>query len=173
MKMILVVVILLTPLFSVALYAQQRKTQQQTAPRIMRFDELVDYINSDKIRPGERLVLSGAPLIKKVIGSISEGKGFYRFEYPVIDGKVTTDQDTGGLFLTSEALAKSLRPHLKSNAVTLRVTCTMIEFYGDYDYHLPFVTKIEGIDTNGAIIWTATGVEPPRFRFRTGDKLRD
>jgi len=67
----------------------------------------------------------------------------------------------------SAALAISLRPHLNSDAASMWVTCTLIEFVGEFDvYRSLFATKIEGLDESGETIWTVTGKAPLKLRIR-------
>ena len=162
MKKISIAIILLMPLFSIEFYAQ-RKAQEQTAPRTMKSDEfnkyqeklVVDSTDAERKRHlGKRLIIPDSPPMKKISQYLK--KNLYSIG--------PSDQAIG--FLTSPAMSKNLRPHLKSKAASWRVTGTLVEiFSADISFSV-YATKIEGLDANGAVIWTATGTPPPSLEFK-------
>ncbi|MDQ6785892.1 MAG: hypothetical protein M3033_03620 [Acidobacteriota bacterium] len=163
MKKILIAAFMLIQLFTVSIFAQQRKPQKQTAPRTMKFKKWEDYsekltVNStDAVRKrhlGERLIIPDAPPMKKISSQYLK-KNLYSIQ----------SSNDGMYFLTSPAMAKDLRPHLKSNAASWRVTGTLVEIISADISFFPYATKIEGLDANGAVIWTATGIPPPHLTF--------
>lgn len=123
------------------------------------FDGLSDFVNDySKRRNGERLVVRDAPVPTKVT---------YEKPYLMYSFKPDEDGDVGKTFFTSPALAKALRPHLQERTASLWITCTLIEFAGEFDtYRSPFATKIEGLNAAGATIWTVTGPPPAKLKFR-------
>ncbi|MEQ1764576.1 MAG: hypothetical protein ABL984_15710 [Pyrinomonadaceae bacterium] len=123
------------------------------------FEGLSDFVNDyNKRRNGERLVVRDAPVPAKVI---------YEKAYAMYSFKPDEDGDVGKTFFTSPALAKALRPHLKDGTANLWITCTLIEFAGEFDtYRSPFATKIEGLNAVGETIWTVTGPPPARTKVR-------
>lgn len=123
------------------------------------FDGLSDFVN-DYInrRNGERLVVRDVPVPSKIT---------YERAYAMYSFKPGEDGDVGKTFFTSPALARSLRPHLKQSTASLWITCTLIEFAGEFDtYRSPFATKIEGLNAAGETIWTITGPPPARTKIR-------
>jgi hypothetical protein len=73
--------------------------------------------------------------------------------------------DVGDTFYTSPALAKLLLTHLGTLTESFRITCTLIQFVSSQDvYRSPFATKIEGIDDNGAVVWTVSGPPPLKLK---------
>jgi hypothetical protein len=47
------------------------------------------------------------------------------------------------------------------------VSCTLVEFAGEFDvYRTSFATKIEGLDEQGEVSWTANGPEPARLKYK-------
>ncbi|MGH7784068.1 MAG: hypothetical protein ACREO5_09555, partial [Candidatus Binatia bacterium] len=75
--------------------------------------------------------------------------------------------DVGNTFYTSPALAKRLRQFLQKGAYTERIYCTLVQFVGSYDvYRSPFATKVEGMDENGTLVWTAIGPPPAKLKMR-------
>jgi len=122
------------------------------------FEGLSDFVNDyNNRRNGERLVVRDVPVPAKV----TYEKAYAMYSFKPDDG------DVGNMFFTSATLAKSLRSHLKAGASSMWVTCTLIEFAGEFDtYRSPFATKIEGLDPSGKTIWTVTGTPPAKLKVR-------
>lgn len=131
----------------------------QRPPREWPFDRLGDFVNDyNKRRNGERLVVRDVPLPAKLT---------YEKAYAMYSFKPNDDGDVGSTFFTSASLAKALRPHLKGGAASMWVTCTLIEFAGEFDtYRSSYATKIEGRDATGKTLWTLTGPPPPKLKLR-------
>jgi hypothetical protein len=158
MKECLVVTVMLFQLFNVALYAQRRAAGSQAAPRQMQYEKLADYVDDYNARHnGEHLIVSHVPMVKDVS----------RISASLYDLKVNEEGGVGANFVTSAVLVNSLRPHLKSDTTFLRVSCTLVEFAGEFDvYRTSFATKIEGLDEHGELSWTAAGPEPARLKYK-------
>lgn len=159
MKKHLFASIILTLLLTVGLYAQRRPAVNQTATRKVQFAKLSDYVNDyNHRRNGERLIVGDVPSVTKIT---------YDKAYTMYSFQPDEAGDVGNTFYASPALAKSLRSHLKADTKSLRVTCVLVEFAGEFDvYRSPFATKIEGLGENGEVIWTATGTEPAKLKIR-------
>ena len=135
------------------------EAQRKPAPREMQFDALKKYVEPFpedrrfKRRVGARFIIPDAPPGKKFEPSYV--KNLYRI----------VSAEEGFIFLISAEMAKSLRSHLKSDVAFWRVACTIVEF-GDSDVGLyPYVTKVEGLDKNGMVVWTTIGREPRKLDF--------
>ncbi len=159
MGRILVTALMLAQLFTAPVSAQRRAAASQTTTRQVQYDQLDDYVNDrERHRLGERFVVTDVPLIKEIKRADQPGLSY-----------VTINEVSGvsANFVTSSALARALRPHLKGEASYYRVTCTLVEFSGGLDdYRSPFATKIEGFNYDGKLLWTLTGAQPARVRFR-------
>ena len=146
-----------TLLFAIVLFAQGQNAFSQTNPQKVQFAKLTDYVDSSKRRRGDRLIIDDVPPVEKI--SYEKVEKMYFFQ-PVENGGNAND------FYTSAALAKGMRPHLQSNTTSMRVTCMLIDFGEGIDVlRSPFATKIEGLDENGIVIWTATGPPPSKLKF--------
>lgn len=158
MKKSFVAAVMLLQLFNVSLYAQRRAAGSQAAPRQMQYENLTEYVDDYNARHnGERLIVNQVPMVKEVS----------RINASLYDLKVNEEGGVGANFVTSAVLMNSLRPHLKSDTTYLRVSCTLVEFAGEFDvYRTSFATKIEGLDENGEVTWTATGPAPARLKFK-------
>lgn len=143
----------------VVFYAQGLTVVSQTNPRKIEFAKLSDYVNDwDKRRDGERFVVTDVP-------SFSSMKFERRYNMYSLVGD--ENGDVSNTFYTSPTLAKSLRQYLKNGAASERIYCTLIQFAGDSDvYRSPFATKVEGLDENGKLSWTAIGPPPAKLRMR-------
>ena len=159
MKKSMLVVIVLVQLFTSGAYAQRQTAKNQAIPREVPFEKLSDFVNdSNSRRNGERITVRDVPTVTEV--TFEKAYRMYYF-------KPTRDSDVGSTFFMSAALAISLRPHLNSDAASMWVTCTLIEFVGEFDvYRSLFATKIEGLDESGETIWTVTGKAPLKLRIR-------
>jgi hypothetical protein len=155
MKSRILTAIVLMQLLTIALYAQSRTT----VPRQVPFDNLSDFVNDyNKRRDGERLTIRDVPMVNKIT---------YEKAYAMYIFKPDEDGDVGNTFYTSATLAKSLRTHFNSNTASMWVSCTLIQFVGEFDvFRSPFATKIEGLNENGEVIWTVTGSPPVKVKFR-------
>jgi hypothetical protein len=158
MNKFLVATVMLLQLCNVTLYAQRRAAGSPAAPRPLQYEKLSEYVDDyNARRNGEHLLVGNVPMVKEIS----------RISASVYDLKVNEEGGVGANFVTSPVLAKSLRPHLNSETASLRVSCTLVEFVGEFDvYRTSFATKIEGLDEHGAVTWTATGPEPTRLKFK-------
>lgn len=159
MKKLSIAALMLMQLFTTASYAQRRTAKNQAIPREVPFEKLSDFVNDyNSRRNGERITVRDVPAVTEVA---------FEKAYKMYSFKPGEDSDVGSTFFTSAALAKSLRPHLNSDAASMWVTCTLIEFVGSFDvYRSPFATKIEGLDENGQTIWMVTGTPPVKLKIR-------
>jgi hypothetical protein len=158
--------------FNVAIdgvYAKEKSkpAQPKTATlREIKFEELRDFVNDfDKNKTGERFVITEVPpnTIADLERADAQGnqsyKGFFYLVAP-------EDAETAG-FITTPPLLRDLQANNDREPVGLRVTAVLVQSDGKFDvYRLSFVTKIEGLDADGETIWTATGEQPPKIKFR-------
>jgi hypothetical protein len=131
------------------------------------FAELYDLVNDfDKHKLGERFVITDVPASK--IATVSRAdefgntsyKNLFIFEAGDDEGNVANG------FMTSKSLVKNLEINAGHEPASLRVTAVLIESTGKFDvYRMSFVTKIEGLDENRAVTWTATGDDPTKIKF--------
>jgi hypothetical protein len=141
-------------------YGQKRAAAAGPAiPRIIAFDKLADFVNDfDHRKPGDRFIVTGVPMPRSI--TFDRPYNMYRFE-PDPEGGVAT------AFYTSLAVKKVFAPSLDSATPSLRVSCTLLEFAGEFDvYRTAFATKVEGIDEKGNVMWTADGTAPLKVKFR-------
>ena len=156
-RLLLVLTSLLSILcvLSASSFAQKRPS---AAPRKVTFEQLSDFVNGDNRRLGDKAVVSDVPVPPKI--TFEKPYGMYLFD-PNGEGGVSTS------FYTSLAVKKVLQPNLGSGTSSLRIGCSLIEFVGEFDvYRMCFATKIEGIDENGAVKWTAVGAPPAKLKWR-------
>jgi hypothetical protein len=137
------------------LYAQNRSTIRREVP----FNKLSDFVNDfNKQRDGERLTIRDVPMINRIT---------YEKAYAMYTFKPDENGDVGNTFFTSAALAKGLRVRLTSDTASLLVSCTLIQFVGEFDvFRSPFATKVEGLNETGEVIWTVIGTPPVKRKFR-------
>jgi len=135
--------------------------------REVSFGELADLVNDfDRHKAGERYVVTDVPANK--IGKNSRADEFGNSSYKNLFYLQATDDegDVANGFLTSAAMVKSLATNAEYEPATLRVTAVLIESNGKFDvYRMSFVTKIEGLNDDGSVLWTATGTEPAKVKF--------
>jgi hypothetical protein len=155
MKRLFVITFVFMQLLTNTLYAQSRST----VPREVPFNKLSDFVNDfNKRRDGERLTVRDVPGVNQIT---------YEKAYAMYTFKPDENGDVGNTFFTSPALAKGLRAHLTTDTASLLVSCTLIQFVGEFDvFRSPFATKVEGLNENGEVIWTVTGTPPVKLKFR-------
>ena len=143
-----------------ALIALDATAAGQGAVKKVAYDQLSDVVNDfDKYRDGTRLIVTGVPMSAEL--KFDKAQKMYLFE-PNEDAHVANS------FWMSPALAKLFRPKLGSTTASLRITSTVIRFVGSFDvFRSPFATRIEGLDENGKVIWTAAGPAPVKLKFRS------
>lgn len=150
-------------------YTKETKKTDSPKPanlREIKFEQLRDFVNDfEKNKTGERFVMTGVPaetiadIERADAGGNQNYKGFYYLVAP-------EDGESAG-FLTAPPLLRSLQANNDRQPQSLRVTAVLVQSDGKFDvYRLSFVTKIEGLDAAGEVIWTATGDEPSKIKFR-------
>lgn len=142
------------------------RNAENAAVRQISYDRLEAFINDfDNHRPGDRYVIVNVPThkIEKTVRADDNGNASYKgLFYLQIDDD---DSDVIYAFLTSAAMIKSLKP-IEIEPSSIRATAVLIESTGSSDvYRTSFITKLEGLDDKGAVLWTATGTEPAKVRF--------
>ncbi len=129
-------------------------------PMELDFNTLRDQLNSyDKRRVGNREVveLSLQPNLDRV--------GFAEML------KKRANANEVVLFSAVE-LAERLRPQLSEAQTRARVTLTLIEVKQRTEVSLAaFVTKVEGLKSDGSIAWTETGTPPAEVKFNLASPL--
>jgi hypothetical protein len=132
------------------------------------FENLADFLNDfDKHQPGERFTVRDVPVakIEGVWRADADGKKDYKglFSMDFNNGGA----DGSGTFLASKALVRNVQGNGNSETASVRVTAALIETSANGDYSRSvFVVKVEGLDKNGELIWTAEGDEPAKVSFR-------
>lgn len=139
--------------------AQNAAVAAQGAFKKVPYDQLSDYVNDwDNRRDGERLIVTDVPMPTKI--EFVRSSRMYMFD-PSGQGDIATS------FYTSRSVTNVLRPYLDSATSSLRITCTLIQFAGEFDvFRSPFATKIEGLDENDKVMWTAAGTPPAKLKFK-------
>jgi hypothetical protein len=131
----------------------------QKKPVLIEFENLSSYVNDwDKRRDGERLIVN----VAATIGSIQHqnSNNLYSFQ-------AGENTDVGSTFFTSPTLGKSLRQRLSQHSEgSVSVYCTLVQFVGEQDvFRSPFVTKVEGFDGHGRLVWTVIGPPPAKLKM--------
>lgn len=160
MKKLIGLILLCMVFFAISASAQKSSaTVKPRPPKAITFDKLSDYVDDfHHRRAGERYIVSGVPMPSSI--KYVPLYKMYSFQADP-DGGVTTS------FFTSLAAKKVFQPYLSSSTASLRITCTLLEFAGEFDvYRTSFATRIEGIDDNGEVLWTAEGAPPAKVKFR-------
>jgi hypothetical protein len=131
----------------------------QGPPRTIAFTDLEQYVDDKERRhDGELLIVTDVAAVGAV--TFYKPYGMYTFQPDVTD-------HAGDTFCTSAALAKSLSRFLKKGAATERIYCTLVQFKDDSEaYRSPFATKVEGLDADGKLKWTAVDPQPIRVNIR-------
>ena len=131
------------------------------------YDKMMDFINDfDAHKVGEEFVITSAPteLLDKKNPADQFGNQSYKGLF-VLEG-VTEDDAPSYSVLTSKAMLESLDKEAEYEPVILRMTATIIESKGEFDvYRMPFVTKIEGFNSEGDVIWTAVCANPSKLNY--------
>jgi hypothetical protein len=158
--------------FNVAIDGVYTKEKSKSAapktatPREIKFEELRDFVNDfDKNKTGERFVITEVPpdTVADLQRADAQGnqsyKGFFYLVAP-------EDAESAG-FITTPPLLRELQANNDREPASLRVTAVLVQSDGKFDvYRLSFVTKIEALDADGETVWTATGEQPPKVKFR-------
>lgn len=147
----------------------EAKTENQANTRQIAYENLMDFVNDhESHKVGEKYAItkiSPAKLQKKVPAD-KDGDADYQdlfyLEEADDDGYIGN-----GLLISKEMLA-SLAANAKTKAATLRMQAILAESKGEPDwiYRMSFVTKIEGLDKNGKVLWTAESAQPEKINFR-------
>lgn len=145
----------------------QKPIQSKTAKlREIKFDELYDFVNEyDKNKTGERFVITDVPADR--IADIQRADSMGNQSYKGYFYLVAPENDSSAGFITTPPLLRELQANNDKQPTTLRMTAVLVQSDGKFDvYRLSFVTKIEGLDENGDLLWTASGEEPAKIKFR-------
>jgi hypothetical protein len=136
-----------------------------TGLRQVRYDKLPEFVNEYQAnKTGARFVITSVPVEKvKFVQPVGpRHKGMFYLQFDESDGGADTS------LVASAELVKNLRASAAgSEAATLRVTATLVEFVGCCDvYRSSFVTRIEAYGDDGSLQWVATGAEPLKVRMQ-------
>lgn len=131
------------------------------------YEKVMDFVNDfDAHRVGEEFVIRDVPteiLDKKTRADEFGNASFKNLYY--LQG-VTDDETPSYSFLTSKAMLESLTENAEYEPVILRMYAVNVESRGKFDvYRMPFITKIEALDSEGEIIWTAIGGKPAKLNY--------
>jgi len=128
---------------------------------------MIGFINAfDAHEVGEEFVIKSVPTeILDIKDRADEfGNKSYKGLY-YLQG-VTGDGAPSYSVLTSKTMLDSIEREAEYEPVILRMTATIVESKGKFDiYRIPFVTKIEGFNSEGDVIWTAEGEKPSKLNF--------
>lgn len=132
-------------------------------PSNVAYGKLSDYVNDfNRRRDGECVVVRDVPLFSGIRNAEDEYGNHRGLYYLENEGET----DVGSSFATSPTLARDLRPFLKKEAASLRVTTVLIRFSDEFEvFRSPYATKVEGLDENGQVLWTVTGKLPTKLKF--------
>ncbi len=131
----------------------------------VRYDRLAEFVGEHRAnRTGTHYVITSVPARK--VGRITPAgggaarRGLFYLSFDEDDGDASTS------FVASAELVKNLRNSPLTEAATLRVTATLVEFVGCCDvYRSSYVTRVEGLGDDGSLVWVATGPEPVKVRM--------
>ena len=131
------------------------------------YEKAMDFVNDfDAHKIGEEFVIKDVPteILNKKTRADEFGNASYRNLY-YLQG-VTDDETPSYSFLTSKVMLESLNENAEFEPVILRMSAVNVESRGKFDvYRMPFITKIEALDSEGEIIWTATGGKPAKLNY--------
>ena len=135
-----------------------------TGPGPVRFDRLGEFVGDYQLnRTGTRFVITSVPVEKvKLVKAVGpRHRGMFYLQFDEEDGDASTS------FVASAELVKNLRASAAgSDAATLRVSATLVEFAGCCDvYRSSYVTRVEAYGDDGSLLWVATGAEPLKVRM--------
>ncbi|PYS92471.1 MAG: hypothetical protein DMF62_00565 [Acidobacteria bacterium] len=131
----------------------------QKKPVVIEFERLSSYVNDwDKRRDGEHLIVNVAATIDSI--QYQKSNNLYSFQ-------AGENTDVGSTFFSSPILGKSLRQRLSQHSeASVYVYCTLVQFVGEQDvFRAPFVTKVEGFDGHGRLVWTVVGPPPAKLKM--------
>lgn len=133
----------------------------------VRYEKMMDFVNDfDAHKVGEEFIITSAPteLLDKKNPADQFGNQSYKGLF-YLEG-VTEDDTPSYSVLTSKAMLESIAREAEYEPVILRMTATIVESKGKFDvYRIPFVTKIEGFDSEGNVIWTARCDKPAKLNY--------
>lgn len=133
----------------------------------VRYDKMMDFINDfDAHKVGEEFIVTSAPTELLYVKNPADKFGNQSYKGLFYLEGVTEDDTPSYSVLTSKAMLDSIAKEAEYEPVILRLTATIVESKGKFDvYRTPFVTKIEGFDSEGNVIWTAIGDKAAKLNF--------
>jgi hypothetical protein len=144
-----------------------KEKQDDKEFRRVRYEEMMDFINDfDARKVGEAFIVTDVPpaILNKKNRADQFGNKSYKGLY-YLEG-VTDDDMVSYSVLTSETMIESLGAQAGDEPASLRMTAVIVESRGKFDvYRLPFITKIDALDADGAVMWTAEGGAPKKTSF--------
>jgi hypothetical protein len=131
------------------------------------YDEMMDFINDfDAHKVGEEFIITSAPTELLYVKTPADKFGNQSYKGLFYLEGVTEDDTPSYSVLTSKAMLESVKREAEYEPVILRMTATIVESKGKFDvYRTPFVTKIEGFNSEGDVIWTAVGDKAAKLNF--------
>lgn len=146
---------------------ERKKAAETTNSHEISYDKMMDFINDfDARKVGDEFVITDVPteILDKKNRADQFGNQSYKGLF-YLEG-VTGDDAPSYSVLTSKAMIESIAREAEYEPVILRMTATVVESKGKFDvYRTPFVTKIEGFNSEGDVIWTAIGGKPAKLNF--------
>lgn len=132
-----------------------------------RYDKMMDFINDfDAHKVGEEFIITSAPTELLYVKNPADKFGNQSYKGLFYLEGVTEDDAPSYSVLTSKAMLESIEREMEYEPVILRLTATIVESKGKFDvYRTPFVTKIEGFNSEGDVIWTAVGDKAAKLNF--------
>ena len=131
------------------------------------YEKVMDFINDFAAHNvGEEYVIKNVPseILDKKTRMDQFGNASYKGLFS-LEG-VTDDDSVSYSVTTSRKMLESLAKNAEYEPVILRMTALTIESKGKFDvYRMPFVTKIEGLDSEGETIWKAEAGKPAKLYF--------
>lgn len=134
------------------------------------FAELAQYVNtynqfykSIRLVTGEHFVIRDVP-VTKINGIFTNDHSSDLNKWRKLNDKDDTDGGVATELYTSPELFNRLKAIDMKNTSTLRITAVIITVHSNFDFYpTSYVTKIEGIDSAGNVIWTENTSEPSRI----------
>lgn len=145
------------------------KESASNAPKLreVSFNKLADFVNDTAHhKVGESYVITDVPTnrLEKQTRADENGNRSYKGLYYLESNDGGGDVATG--LLTSETIVKGINTKIHIKTASLRVTAVLAESNGQFDvYRLSFVTRIEGLEPDGTVIWTLDGGKPAKIKF--------
>ena len=137
------------------------------------YAELANYVdtyneayNSIRLDTGQHFIIKDVP-VSKVSGT-DKGERYRSMPewIPLVSSTEDVERSDSTTMLVSSDLSKRLKAADLETVSNLRMTAVLISIYGFAEVsRINYVNKIEGLNSNGEVIWTLEGEEPSAINF--------